>query len=82
MEESQEKRGIVKKTCDFVVNHVGEFVIATVGVMAGICMSKTTKNTIARQNQITNMQKEEHEARMQLYEKAKYSDNTNVNINL
>lgn len=82
METNQEKRGIVKKACNFLGKHIGEIVVGSVGLIAGACMLKSTKNTIETQNDITNIQKEEHEKRMELYEKAKYSDNTSVNINL
>lgn len=82
MEGNQEKRGIVKRTCNFIANHVGEIVISTVGIIAGCCMIKTTKDTNQKQSKIVDMELKEHEERMQLYEKAKYSDNTQVNINI
>lgn len=82
METNQEKRGIVKRTREFISKHIGEIVLGTIGIIGGVSMITTTSKTNKTITDMNKRQQEEHEKKMELYEKAKYSDNTSVNINL
>lgn len=82
METKQEKRGIFKRARDFVSDHIAEIVLGTIGVISAGSMIVTTNRTNKTINDMNKREQEEHEKKMELYEKAKYSDNTSVNINL
>lgn len=76
------QEGIIKKVGNFVKKHFSEVVLGTVGLISGICMINSTKRNNERQDYVAGMMAEEHERKMKLYEKAKDSKETNVNINL
>lgn len=76
------QKGIVKKTCNFIKKHFTEVVLGTVGLISGVCMISQTKKNNEQKDYISEMMTEEHEEKMKLYERAKDSNQTNVNINL